>query len=557
MTFPGWDPYAARLSRRQREHAIAGLSTAEFDLVVVGGGVTGAGAALDAASRGLKVALVEARDLASGTSSRSGKLFHGGLRYLARLDLGLVRESLIERDLMVDRLCPHLVRPSPFLIPFTRWYERPYLGAGVALYDLLRLTGTRSVPGHRHLTRRGALRLMPALRGDITGGVRFFDVPMDDARHTLTVARTAAGYGATVLPYVPVVAVLRDGPRVSGVRIHDTIGGDQHDIRAPVVINATGVWAERLQRLAGTEAANAVSVTPAKGVHLVVPTDRIDSRVGLAARTTDSIFLIRRWRDAWLLGTTDTPYQGDPEEPTVDAEDVNYLLAQANRWLARPLDRRDVRGMFAGLRPLVSGRPGSTASLSREHSVVPGPDGMLTIVGGKYTTYRVMAADVVNAAAEWLGGRHHKTMPASRTHRIPLLGAPDAPGTGEPSWQRSLGAHTAIESGLSGNVLAHLFGRYGTLTTELLDLIADRPELAESLPGGSGHLAVEVVYAARAEGACMVQDVLHRRTRVSIETADGAAAAAPRVAALLAEELGWSDRERDEHLSSYYSDRGF
>ncbi|HZE39337.1 MAG TPA: glycerol-3-phosphate dehydrogenase/oxidase [Stackebrandtia sp.] len=532
-----------RLDPSRREAAIAELGTRDFDVIVIGGGITGAGAALDAVSRGLSVALLEAGDLASGTSSRSGKVFHGGLRYLQQLNFSLVREALKERDLMVDRLCPHLVSPELFTFPFTHRWQRPYVGAGVLLYDLLRLTGTRSVPGHRHLSRKGVLRRLPGLNPKpITGGVQYYDVRVDDARHTMTVARTAAGLGARVVTRAEVTGVLRDGDRVSGVRVRDRMNDTEFRVRGRSVISATGVWAEGVQALAGEES---ISVTAAKGIHLVVPADRIDAHSGLIAPTDDSVFIIRRWFDYWLMGTTDTAWDHERDDPAATAADVDYLLSQANKWLARPLTRDDVVGVYAGLRPLVSGRKGATAALSRDHTVMAGPSGMFTVVGGKYTTYRIMARDTVDAAVAYLGVR----APASVTDRLPILGADGFRALRHQS--RAL----AEESGLDEAWIGHLLGRYGSLTADLLDLMGDRPELAHPVPGAPGYLAAELYYAASHEGALHLDDVLVRRTRVFMETPDHGVAAAPHAAAVVAEVLGWDAARQAEEVRRYRLER--
>ena len=533
------------LSAARRQEQLSTLAARDFDLVVVGGGVTGAGVALDAVARGLTVVLLEADDLASGTSSRSGKVFHGGLRYLEQLNFGLVREALLERDLMVERLCPHLVEPEPFLYPFTHRWQRPYIGAGVALYDLFRLTGSRSVPGHRHLRRRATLAEMPGLRPDgITGAVQYYDVRVDDARHTMTLARTAASLGATIITRARVVGVLREAGRVRGVRVHDAETGDSIDVSGRAVVNAAGVWADEVQALAGQRN---LAVTPAKGVHLVVPADRIDSRTGLIVRTRDSVFIIRRWFDFWLMGTTDTPWVYDRDRPLATRHDVDYLLGVANQWLRRELGYDDVVGVYAGLRPLLSstgngaGAADSTAALRRDHAVVEGPLGMVTIVGGKYTTYRLMARDAVNAAARPL----RRTLPPSTTDRLPLLGAV---GYEAVRHQRD---RLARESGLSAEWIDHLLGRYGTLATDLLDLIAERPELGRPLLGAPHYLAAEVVYAVRSEGALHLVDVLTRRTRIFMETADRGTHAAPNAASLMSEVLGWDDARRADEISAY------
>ncbi|MPY78765.1 MAG: FAD-dependent oxidoreductase [Actinophytocola sp.] len=551
------------LNPAQRATALADAAEQEFDVIVIGGGITGVGAALDAVSRGLSVALFEKGDLASGTSSRSGKVFHGGLRYLEQLNFSLVREALTERDLMVDRLCPHLVSPERFLFPFTRRWERPYIGSGVLLYDLLRLTGTRSVAGHRHLSRRGVLREMPALRTDVTGGVQYYDVRVDDARHTMSVARTAARLGARIVTRAPVVGVLTEpngasgaqcvpnapfgssAGRVSGVRVRDADTGDEVSVRGRTVVSATGVWAEDVQSLAGE---SSISVTAAKGIHLVVPGDRIDSATGMIAKTSDSVFIIRRWFDYWLMGTTDTRWDADRDDPAATKADVDYLLGHANRWLRTPLSYEDVVGVYAGLRPLVSGKgsgAAATAALSRDHAVLEGPRGMFSVVGGKYTTYRIMARDAVDAVASRLG----RVVPGSVTERLPILGA-----TGYPALRNQL-TSLAAESGLPESTLEHLLGRFGALTTELLDLIADRPSLGEPVSGAPGYLAAELHYAAAHEGALTLDDVLVRRTRVFMETPDRGVAAASHAADVVGDVLGWDDVRRKEEVERYRVER--
>jgi glycerol-3-phosphate dehydrogenase len=410
---------AGRLGPQQRIRDWQRLAEEQFDVVVIGGGVVGSGAALDAATRGLRVALVEARDLAAGTSSRSSKLFHGGLRYLEQFEFGLVREALRERELMLTRLAPHLVKPVSFLYPLTRRiWERPYTATGLFLYDSM--GGSRSVPGQKHLTRSGALRLVPGLRRDaLVGGIRYYDAWADDARHTLTVARTAAHYGAVVRTSTQVVGFLREADRISGVRVRDIESGDELDVTCDVVVNCTGVWTDEMQRLAGTR--GRFRVRSSKGVHIVVPRDRIASESGVILRTEKSVLFIIPWSRYWIIGTTDTPWNLDPVHPVATAADIDYVLDHANAVLAHPLSRDDVIGTYAGLRPLL--QPGtkegtSSAKVSREHTVASPAPGLTVIAGGKLTTYRVMAKDAIDFA---IGSR--ATALPSITHRIPLLGA--------------------------------------------------------------------------------------------------------------------------------------
>ena len=514
------------------------LTTEVFDIVVIGGGVTGAGIALDAATRGLNVALVEQRDFAAGTSSRSSKLIHGGLRYLEQLNFGLVQEALRERTLLLSDLAPHLVRPISFLYPLRHpGWERLYVGAGVALYDTL--GGARGLPRHQHLSRGSALGLAPALRRDsMTGAVRYWDAQVDDARHTMELARTAASYGAALLTSARVVDLLREGERVVGVQVRDQEDGRELSVRGRQVVNATGVWADQIQQLVGR---GRIRVRASKGIHLVVPRDRIHSDVGLVLRTETSVLFVVPWGRHWLVGTTDTDWELDLAHPAASATDIQYLLDRVNTVLRTPLTHEDVEGVYAGLRPLLAGESEATSKLSREHTVGQTVAGLITVAGGKYTTYRVMARDAVDAAARSLPQR----VPASVTERSPLLGAHGF----HAMWNRR--HRLAEESGVHVTRVEHLLGRYGSNTTELLDLLADRPELGERIAGADTYLKVEAVYAASHEGALHLDDLLTRRTRISIETFDRGRAAARDVAPLMGEVLGWGDEDVARELEHY------
>src|SRR6516225_5428842 len=395
------------LDARDRGAMLSRLATERFDVLVIGGGITGAGAALDAASRGLRVALVEARDLASGTSSRSSKLIHGGLRYLEQFDFKLVYEALRERDLLVSRLAPHLVKPVSFLYPlYKKVVERPYVGAGLVLYDAMEGT-RRPVPHHRHLTARGALKRAPALSPDrLAGAILYYDAQVDDARHTLTVARTAAAHKAVIATRVNAVEVLRgpDRTRVTGARVRDEESGREFDVRAETVVVCAGVWTDLVHELAGVQAGYRVRMS--KGVHVVVPQRLPRHDTGLILRTEKSVLFFIPWGGHWIVGTTDTDFTGDRAEPAATEEDIEYILAAANRVLTRPLTRADVIAVYSGLRPLVTSvyngsKP--TTKLSREHMIdVPLP-GLASIAGGKFTTYRLMARDVIDAVVPAIG----------------------------------------------------------------------------------------------------------------------------------------------------------
>jgi glycerol-3-phosphate dehydrogenase len=529
----------SRLGPVERAQTVRRLAEETFDVVVVGGGVTGSGCALDAASRGLSVALVEARDFASGTSSRSSKLIHGGLRYLEQMEFHLVREALRERDLLLNLIAPHLVRPVSFLYPLKhRVWERIYVGAGMLLYD--ELGGHKGLRRHRHLTKRQALKLAPALASDsLIGAVQYDDCQVDDARHTLAVARTAARFGAAVANSVSVIGFVREAGRVAGVRVRDHLAGNEFEIRCQVVINATGVWTDQLQHLVGER--GKFHVTASKGIHLVVPRDRLQLDTGLILRTQQSVLFVIPWRRHWLVGTTDTEWKLDKAHPAASRADIEYLLGQLNSVLRQPVEPDDVQGVFAGLRPLLSGESESTSRLSREHSVAVPVPGLVAVAGGKYTTYRVMAKDAVDAAARGIDA----LVPPSATAVTPLIGADGF----QPLWN---GRHRlAARSGLHVVRIEHLLRRYGSRTDELLALIAERPELREPLPEADDYLAVEALYASSHEAALHLDDVLARRTRISIESWDRGEAAAEPVARLMAEVLGWSEEQIAEEVETY------
>ncbi|MHB8505852.1 MAG: glycerol-3-phosphate dehydrogenase/oxidase, partial [Acidimicrobiales bacterium] len=475
MAFPPPTTDPSALSPAARDAAIRRMGEETLDVLVVGGGVVGAGCALDAATRGLDVAVVEARDWASGTSSRSSKLIHGGLRYLEQLELHLVREALTERTLMLRRLCPHLVRPVSFLYPLTRrGWQRPYVGAGLLLYDTLGVNRERGLPRHRHLDRSAVAAACPALRPDAhRGGMLYWDAQVDDARHTMTVVRTAAAYGVAAANRAQVVALRRHGQRVTGAVVRDLESGLDVEVRARRVVNATGVWTDEVQRLAADQAG--VRVRASKGVHVVVPRDRIQSEVGLILRTPMSVLFVIPWGRHWLIGTTDTDWELDRAHPAASSADIDYLLDRLNAVLLTPLTRDDIEGVYAGLRPLLAGESSATSELSREHTVaVPAP-GLVVVAGGKYTTYRVMARDAIDAAVgDWPGA-----VPASCTDQVPLLGADGWPEVRDAAGQLAAG------SGLAPERIEHLLGRYGSRIHELLELVAADPGLASPLPGGT------------------------------------------------------------------------
>jgi glycerol-3-phosphate dehydrogenase len=531
------------LSPEGRAAALRRMADEQFDVLVIGAGVVGAGAALDAASRGLKVALVEARDFGSGTSSRSSKLVHGGLRYLKQLNFHLVFEALRERKLILETLCPHLARPVAFIYPLEKpLWDRAYVGAGVGVYDVL--GAGRGVPSHlKHLSQKATLKSFRSGKpGAIKGGILFYEGQLDDARHTMMISRTAADYGAAVASSTRVTGLLRDGDAVIGVAARDLESGEELRIRATVTINAAGVWTDEIQDMIGGK--GQFRVRASKGVHVLVPRDRIDSDTGLITETEKSLLFIIPcpWSDEfWIIGTTDTAWDLDLAHPAASRPDIDYILAHANTLLDKPLTRDNVIGVYAGLRPLLAGESDETSKLSREHACVSPVPGLVIVAGGKYTTYRVMADDAVNLAAKALT----RSVPSCLTDKVPLVGAA--------GYQALVNTKESLadRSGLPVERIEHLLGRYGSAIREVLDLVAEHPELGEPLEHAPRYLKVEAYYAVSHEGALHLDDILARRLRVSVDTWDRGVDVAGEVAGIVAPVLGWDEATIAREVEHY------
>jgi glycerol-3-phosphate dehydrogenase len=533
--------FKSALNPEQRAAALSALATEEFDILVIGGGVNGVGVALDAVTRGLKVALVESQDIAAGTSSRSSKLIHGGLRYLEQYDFKLVREALHERELMVSTQCPHLVKPVSFLYPLTeKVKERTYVGAGLALYDALR-GFKRALPSHKHLTGKTIANISPSLRQDIiTGAIRYFDAQVDDARHTMMIARTAARHGAVMATNVRVDNLTRNGKKVTGVVATDLNSGKTLTIAAKATIMCAGVWSDELHQQFGLTPGYSVAMS--KGVHIVVPQSAIHSKDGIILKTPVSVLFLIPWGDKWIVGTTDTPYEGDRAKPLATQEDVQYILDQANRVLEPKLKTEDIIGVFAGLRPLVANNAASaTTKLSREHTVDRPAPGFVSLAGGKYTTYRVMAKDAVDLAVLDL----RRIVSDSVTEKLPLIGA-----DGYFALQQQV-LKIADDYNISEATVTHLLDRYGSLISEILEIITADPSMAQRLIPDLPYLKAEVLHAASHEGALSVEDVLFRRTRISFEASDSGLSAADTVAEIIGETLGWKSADRKNSVQSF------
>ena len=533
--------FTSQLNPQQRAAALTSLATEEFDILIIGGGVNGVGAALDAVTRGLKVALVESHDFAAGTSSRSSKLIHGGLRYLEQYDFKLVREALRERELMVSTQCPHLVKPVSFLYPLTeKVKERTYVGAGLALYDALRGM-KRALPSHKHLTGKTIAAISPSLRQDIiTGAIRYFDAQVDDARHTMMIARTAARHGAVLATGVRVEDLIRNGKRITGVVAVDTATQKKITISAKATIMCAGVWSDELH--AKFELTPGYTVAMSKGVHIVLPGDAIKSQDGIILKTPVSVLFLIPWGDKWIVGTTDTPYDGDRANPRATQEDVQYILDQANRVLEPQIKADDILGVFAGLRPLVANKTGSaTTKLSREHTVDRPAPGFVSIAGGKYTTYRVMAKDAVDLAVLDL----RRLVNESVTDKLPLIGADGYFALVQQT------SKISEKYSISEATVTHLLDRYGSLIEEILEIIDADSSMAQRLIPELPYIKAEILHAVTHEGALSVEDVLLRRTRISFEAFDGGVDVASDVAKIIGAQLGWGAKERSASVVSF------
>jgi glycerol-3-phosphate dehydrogenase len=546
-----------------RDHALERLRNETFDVVVVGGGITGVGCALDAASRGLRTALVERDDFASGTSSKSSKLIHGGLRYLQQGDVRLVYEALAERQ-RLRRNAPHLVHLLPFLLPvfggkggvIPKKLARA-LGSAMWMYDLT--GGARIGKLHKRISADEAFAHMPTLKRDrLASSYLYYDAEADDARLTLTVARTAAlDFGAVMLNRARVTAIGAPGDHtwfadqqmpLRLLELEATLADGSTttlEVRTASVINAAGVWADEVRSL--DEGVNPDTIRPAKGIHITVPWDKVRNDIAAVIPVPGdkrSVFVVP-WGDFTFIGTTDTDYDGPVDDPQCTPEDVDYLLGAINGAVVEPLGRDDVLGTWAGLRPLVKQTDsGRTADLSRRHQVVHSASGVVTVSGGKLTTYREMAADTVDHLLA-----HALTSPAvrnrvrrrSHTKRLRLRGAA--------GYETQLAA--APTEGLDADTMAHLANRYGGEAPVVIDLVRHDPSLGSPIIDGLPYLAAEVVHAVRHEMATTLDDVLSRRTRARLQLRDASADAAGAVADLMGAELGWDTDHRDAEVASY------
>ncbi len=540
-----------------RVHNLTSLGSERFDVLVIGGGVTGAGVALDAVVRGYKVALVEKVDFASGTSSKSTKLAHGGIRYLPNFDFALVHEALVERGLMLQN-APFLVHPLGFVLPLYQGDRHPVgmpfttpggiglgllLDMGLWLYDLM--AGRRTAGRHHHLSRKNVLKLAPAL---VTKGLKdgyvYYDGQTNDARLTMALIRTAAQYGATITNYTEVTSFIIEQGKICGAHIHDTLGDQELTVRARHIVNATGVYSEQVEALTGTEPQ--VRIEPSKGVHLVLSREDLelgDYAIVLPETEDKRILFIVPWGSRAIFGTTDTG-SGDLDHPTATSEDIAYLLKYLNRYLSVRLTEADIISSYAGYRPLVSSRTSkhSTAKLSRTHAVLESSSGLVTIVGGKLTTYRRMAQDTVDVL-----NRRDGTRPLHPTQSLPLQGS-----AAWPTMKRDIASKGAA-LGLSPQTIEHLGKSHGSNAVEVLDLVASDASLAALLIDDLPYIRAEVVYACRQEMAMTPYDVLGRRTSITLEDRRRGLGVLDEVAAIMAKEYSWPAEQQLSMVDAYRS----
>jgi glycerol-3-phosphate dehydrogenase len=530
------------------------LGRGTWDLLVIGGGITGAGVARDAAGRGLRVALVDAGDIAHGTSSRSSRLIHGGLRYLETLDFRLVFEASAERRRLLA-LASHLVHPLPFLFPVFRKgpVGRRKLQAGMWLYDGLSLF--RNIARHRMLSRKAVAEAEPALRTeDVVGAALYYDASVDDARLALANARGAHEAGAAIVPHAEVVGFLRDGARVSGARVRDGIGGGFTTVRARVVLNATGPWSDEVRRMADPRAKPRLRTT--KGVHIMVPRERLANRNAITFRSPidGRVMFVLPWGDFSYVGTTDTDYRGSPSDVRADAEDVRYLLESANSiFPAAKLTDADVVSTWAGLRPLLApletdgGR--SESATSREHEIWHDRGGLLNIAGGKLTTYRVMASEAADEAARILRERDGVESGKSRTEDLPLPAAPREPWDDFAAGIRAAAALVGLDEAAA----IHLARFYGEEAASVIEEIRHDPSLGTRLVPTLPYLRAEIARAVRCEMTLTLEDLLVRRLHLFYEARDGGLGVAREVAERMAAEpgIGWDAAEVERQVERY------
>jgi Glycerol-3-phosphate dehydrogenase len=544
------------LSAHERTTNIRALNNAHFDVLVIGGGVTGAGVALDAAARGYAVALIEKADFASGTSSKSTKLVHGGIRYLPNFDFALVREALIERGLLLQN-APYLVHPLPFVLPIYEGDRHPVgmpfttprgiglsrlLDMGLFLYD--GLAGRHNIARHRHLSREKVLEYAPLLNPQgLKEGFMYYDAQTNDVRLTMSLIRTAARYGAVVTNYTQAVSFIKDeNGKLSGAQVQDGIGKQQLTVYARHIVNATGIYSDQIEQMTGEP--SQIEIEPSKGVHLVLAQEKMQlahHAIVLPETADRRILFIVPWESRVIYGTTDTG-SGDLDHPMVSPEDTTYLLNYLNRYLSTNFSKEDIISTYAGYRPLIkpARTGGSTAKLSRSHMVLENAAGLVTITGGKLTTYRLMAQDTVDLLSKRDGVK-----PVHPTIALPLQGS-----AAWPQVKKNLGRRGA-QLGLSGRTVEHLGRTYGSGAETIMDMVKQDPTLRQLLVADLPYIQAEVLYACRYEMAMTPADVLSRRTSIILEDQQRGQTIVEQVAALMARELDWTPTQQHNLVQEY------
>lgn len=540
---------AAEFSFRTRRQNIARLKDETFDILAIGGGITGAGIARDAALRGFSTALVEKGDFASGTSSKSSKLIHGGIRYLENFEFGLVFEASQERR-RLRKIAPHLVKPLPFLMPIYRSSKRGYwlIRAGMWLYDILALF--RNVQRHRMLRPQAVAASEPEVdQRDLAGAARFYDCQVDDARLTLATILDASRYGAVVTNYTQVVGLLKDGGRVVGAQVRDVLSGEPFAVHARVTLNATGVWVDEIQRL--DDPGTVQQLRPTKGIHILVPRQRFNNRhaVAFTSPADGRLMFLVPWGRYALIGTTDTDYQGDLDRVYAESKDVQYVLDAVNSAFPTvKLTRDDIVSTYAGTRPLISEQIASSYKVSREHKIFDRPSGLLSIAGGKLTTYRAMAEQMVDIAAQRLQRDFGRKPPHGCCTDKRCLDPGDVRRV--EADQATL-AKQGQAHGLDSEVMCHLVAAYGTDYPRLLELVVSKATLSQRIVADLPYIWAEVPYAVQQEMAMTLSDVLARRTHLLYEDHQQGLDVAEPVAQLMAQDLGWGPDEVARQVAAY------
>jgi glycerol-3-phosphate dehydrogenase len=538
------------LSWRTRNEFWKKLGEEPFDLVVIGGGITGAGIARDAAMRGLRTVLVEKRDFARGTSSYSSKLVHGGLRYLAHMEFGLVYDALTERRVLLD-LAPHLVEPLPFLFPVYGGGKYSFLAVCGALWSYSLLSAFSTIGWHRMLSRRNVLSAEPALREEgLEGGGTYFDCGTNDARLVMETLKSAADHGAWMLSYCPVVKIEKVSGRVSGVTVRDEFSGKKKKISAKIVVNATGPWTDEITRMDSPKGPR--NLRPTKGIHIIVERSRIKNRGAICMQHPDDgrmMFTIPWGEERTIIGTTDTDYPGDPYDARAERADIDYVLRVANHYFpAAGLTDRDILTTYAGVRPLVMDSAASESGVSRTHRIFESPSGLLSIAGGKLTTYRLMAKELVDRVVERLWPEEEEKRPHCMTDTEPLSGGDMGERT---DYLRDALDNAEADFGVDRRLASRLIQTYGSNHRDLCRILKERPEFAEPLPGAMGCVKAEAIYAVRHEMALHLDDFMVRRTWVFGEAADAGRACAREAAVLMGKELGWDAGRRKAEIKAY------